>query len=590
MGDLKSGLKAWRALKGGTTPPDLGAKAGATPTGSPSAPTGDSGRADLNAAKAQSDVAAAKECVPRETRLVEVRYGSVKERQPLAPAAVQKHKKQHKSPGARRPVLPKPLPPTRPMAVAHETKPEPPKRPAVVPREFKLHRRSSLRRQDYFKVPDPWVAAGAKTQMSGSAASRSLDIVIGLDFGTSYTKAAVGLLDKIFPVTWEGVSKSEPSFLLPSEYSLLSDGATYLGQHPGASVADLKADLKIPFINPAVSIRSIATASIFLALVLRYVRAWVYEFHGEKIRGASIRWQLNIGAPSNGLEVGHLELAYKRLGYTAWLLSENPAKLSAALAEEVARAWQINQLPASLIDLNVRPEFVAQLAGYVQSPQRNPGLHALVDVGGGTMDIVTFNVHTVNDEDTFPFFVPDVQPLGTQGLSQNRLAGVPDDENRVLPDELAPVPSPEIFSAETGIELGHVMRRDNIFRDEVGKVVRTVFETTKSRRYRLAPAWTTGVRTFFTGGGAQADLYRETILGVRIPSPKGLQLMQLPAHPKLDGFAGSIDDYQRISVACGLAQDAFSLGRIVPARFVEDDKPVTYEKRERPDRDELYPH
>jgi hypothetical protein len=240
--------------------------------------------------------------------------------------------------------------------------------------------------------------------------------------------------------------------------------------------------------------------------------------------------------------------------------------------------------------LNVCPEFVAQLAGYVQSPQRNPGLHALVDVGGGTMDVVTFNVHTVNDEDTFPFFVPTVRPLGTQGLSQNRLVGVPDSATRSLPDELAPVPSPETFATETGVELSHIVLRDNVFRDEVGRAVGAVFETTKSRRYRLAPAWTTGVRTFFTGGGAQVGLYRETILGVRIPSPKGLQLMQLPAHPKLDGFAGSIDDYQRISVACGLAQDAFALGRIVPARFVDDDKPVTLEKRERPDRDDLYPH
>ena len=96
------------------------------------------------------------------------------------------------------------------------------------------------------------------------------------------------------------------------------------------------------------------------------------------------------------------------------------------------------------------------------------------------MDIVTFNVHTVNDEDTFPFFVPDVKPLGTQGLSQNRLIGAPEDIARTLPDELAPVPAPEVFSAQTGVELSHIDLRDKLFCEEVGKVVRTVFETTKS--------------------------------------------------------------------------------------------------------------
>jgi len=49
-------------------------------------------------------------------------------------------------------------------------------------------------------------------------------------------------------------------------------------------------------------------------------------------------------------------------------------------------------------------------------------------------------------------------------------------------------------------------------------------------------------------------------------------------------------EYQRVSVACGLAQDAFTLGRVVPAKEVEDDRPVTPTRRaSRPDRDELYP-
>jgi len=121
-------------------------------------------------------------------------------------------------------------------------------------------------------------------------------------------------------------------------------------------------------------------------------------------------------------------------------------------------------------------------------------------------------------------------------------------------------------------------------------VIKSVFDITKSRRYRLSDAWRTGIRTFFTGGGALFDLYREALKTTPVPSTQGLHLMPLPPHKNLDGFTGGVHEYQRISVACGLAQDAFTLGRIVPAKEVEDDRPVvpTY-RSSRPDRDDLYP-
>ncbi len=82
----------------------------------------------------------------------------------------------------------------------------------------------------------------------------------------------------------------------------------------------------------------------------------------------------------------------------------------------------------------------------------------------------------------------------------------------------------------------------------------------------------------------------EALKTTPVPSTQGLHLMPLPPHKNLDGFTGGVHEYQRISVACGLAQDAFTLGRIVPAKEVEDDRPVvpTY-RSSRPDRDDLYP-
>lgn len=471
--------------------------------------------------------------------------------------------------------------PGRPLNVAI-------KRIEPVPSAFRPLPKGTLTRQGLFRQPDVWIASGGRTQCIDSSHRGAVDIVIGLDFGTSYTKAAVGFRDKIFPVTWDGVSKCDPLYLLPSEYTELADGSLFIGQHVDARTDQVHGDLKLPFINAAVSSASIGAASTFIALVLRYVRAWVFHHHAAKLGRARIRWQLNIGAPSNGLESSPLVRAYRVLAATAWLrsLEADPLRLGGS----ASTLWREGEALQDLVDHQVRPEFVAQMAGYMQSPQRQRGLHALVDVGGGTLDVVTFNVHRVEDEDTFPFLVPQVHALGTHGLIQNRLLGVEAGVQVRAVDELAPIDDARAFARNTGIDESHVNGRDALFTAELRRVIKTVFEITKSRRYRLSDAWRTGVRTFFTGGGSQLDLYRGALIKTSVPSAQGLHLMPLPPHKNLDDFSGGAHEYQRISVACGLAQDAFTLGRIVPAREVEDDRAVVPTRTaSRPDRDELYP-
>ena len=498
------------------------------------------------------------------------------------------------SPHGLRPSVPAQVAPTA-RAVATPPKIDSPrpapssfKRTEPVPSIFRPLPKGKPTRQGLFRLPEVWLGAGGKTQCVDDDHRGTVDVVIGLDFGTSFTKAAVGFRDKIFPVTWHGVSSCSPDYLLPSEYTQLEDGTVFVGQHPAARPDQICGDLKLPFINPGISSASVGAASSFVSLVLRYVRAWVYRHHAAKIGRAKIRWQLNLGAPSNGLESSPLIRTYRVLAATAWQrsLEVDPKRLAGSPSE----LWREGVQLKDLIDFQIRPEFVAQMAGYMQSPQRQRGLHALVDVGGGTLDVVTFIVHRVEDEDTFPFLVPQVHPLGTHGLIQNRLMGAEGMVGSGAVDELAPIESALNFARALGVDESRVIGRDTLFQSELRRVIKSVFDITKGRRYRLSDAWRTGVRTFFTGGGSQSDLYREALLTTRVPSVQGLQLMPLPPHKNLDEFSGGAHEYQRISVACGLAQDAFTLGRIVPAREVEDDTAIASTLRaNRPDRDELYP-
>ncbi|PNG56054.1 hypothetical protein WDL1CHR_01159 [Variovorax sp. WDL1] len=479
-------------------------------------------------------------------------------------------------------------PPAQQNRHASPVAPPRPPQPASVPTIYRPLPQKALTRRDRFLRPEAWVAAGGKTQYMDSGHHGAVDIYIGLDFGTSFTKAAVGFKDKIYPVSWSGMSKTSPDYLLPSEFTEFEDGSLFVGQHPDADVSRVRGDLKLPFLNPAVSTSSITTAATFIALVLRYIRAWVYQYHGATLGASHLRWQLNIGAPSNGPDDARLVQAYWRLAAMAWRRSIECNVTRLALDDGTPRR-EGEQLQ-DLVDLQVHAEFVAQMAGYMQSPQRQRGLHALVDVGGGSLDVVTFIVHRVEEEDTFPFLVPQVHPLGTHGILQNRLVGGKLANGTGVIDGLAPVPSVGDFAKATGLSEAHVSARDTLYEEKFRAVIRSVFDTTKARRYRLSDAWQTGVRTFFTGGGSGTQLCHDALHTASVPSAKGLHMMPLPAHRNLDGFEGAPEDYQRISVACGLAQDAFTLGRIVPAKEVDDDVAPTWTTATaRPDRDDLYP-
>jgi len=509
-----------------------------------------------------------------------------KSTQPLAKSKIELQRSV--APQFAAPNVPKPL--TRQQAHQDKTplvRP-PPSRPSAVPTTFQIHSGESLTRQANFKIPEAWVAVGSHTQLpTQSQSDGAIDVFIGLDFGTSYTKAAVGLKDQIIVVDWHGVSAGSDRYLLPSEYSILADGSCQLGQAPDVTFDQVRQRLKHPLIELPVSSASLAKAAVFLALVLRYIRAWVFFHQGDKIGRSAIRWMLNIGAPSNGLEIEEQRRAYLKMCLSAWLMSTSEAGPSAAQAGDLISAWLPDVLPKDLIGVDVLPEFVAQIAGYVQSSQRRRGLHALVDVGGGTLDVVTFIVHERDGEDVFPFLVPEIRPLGTQMLYQNRLVEALGYEKAKLPDELQPVLNSSEYAKCTGLPEDHIELRDKVFWREVQSTVHRVFHRTKWKRYRLSDAWTKGLPVFLTGGGGSLDGYVKSVQsGGRYCAPV-MNLMLLPKHPKLAEFSGTTSNYQRVSVACGLAQDAFSLGQLIPAGQVEDDA-VVDRVAVRPDRDELY--
>jgi len=451
---------------------------------------------------------------------------------------------------------------------------------------------TALTRTSEFKTPDTWVSRGVSSQMTPQASGLRREIYIGLDFGTAYTKVAVQFLDNIYPVDWNGVANLQGQYLLPTEYSEAPNLECFLGQHPDSSPQQLHANLKRAFITNSVSENSIAKASVFLALVLQYVRAWIYHHHAAKLGFAPIGWYLNIGIPSDVLDKDKHAQHYTRLAEIAWVLSLMPqAEVTFDRASELL-SKPINR-NADLREIAPIPELVAQLAGYSKSASKQRGLHALVDIGGGTVDMVTFNVHEANGDDVFPFFVANVKALGSYALLAYRFQEL-STQGSEFGSDVQNILTAVNFSRFSGATLRSVQEIDKKFFRNFQIEFESMLRTTHKRRYPSSPHWVTGIRTFISGGGALIPGYPEAIETSHRPQKCPFFTMDLPPHPKVVNIEQHRANYSRISVACGLTFDSDSLGTIRPASEVDDATPLIstvngLPVRERPDRDELYP-
>lgn len=437
--------------------------------------------------------------------------------------------------------------------------------PAPPIRSFKLAR------VDEFKFPDDWVSQGGETTLT--ATGRAFDAYMGIDFGTAFTKASVGYGSDIYIVDWAGVKASEAKFTLPGEFSVLGDGTCVLGRTPLAT--RVATDLKLPFLERNASPSSLVDATLFLALVMRYIRAWWFHGHHDLIRNQPLKWNVNLGAPTTPWQDKKLRTSYTRVAQAAWTISLGHSPIRSDSAISALGQGSHNSPPIMVV-----AEFVAQIASYTRSPQRQHDLHLLVDIGAGTVDVVTFNVNKDEQtgEDQFPIFWASVNNLGTHYLMSRRLQDGKISQGDHQDDAIT-VPSAEKFSQATGLPIQVVRRSDRTHASAVAGAISAVLRTTKQKRYRRSPRWQTGIRVFLCGGGSACEAFQVSIVEAGRRSGVPLPPIKLPLPERLRAPGLPQDQFHRVSVAFGLGMDAFNLGQIRPMAAVEDDTPIPMKER-----------
>lgn len=442
-------------------------------------------------------------------------------------------------------------------------------------------------------VMPEWSEAGRSLQHPDRQVGKAAPMVvrIGVDFGTAFTKVAIRAGVDLIPVDWFAVTGDESPtgrYVMPGFVARAPDGE-YCWRRLADS--DVRGNLKLSVIEMAGSDGCPAATLAYLALVIRYARAFLYR-HPEverKLVARSLRWELNIGCPTEPHEKPEIVRLFGRIARTAWRLAAGDSLRES----DIAIVWKADEADSGLETApGVVPEFVAQIAGYLGSPEVTEGLHALIDIGAATLDVATFNVVMPTDLDSsprIPIFFSAVRPFGTHYLSYNRHCLLDLD---LKWDDASPVEPADGFAKRYGKRRSEVDAVDSNFVNRVANCIVGVIEGTRtnSRGDPRSAAWREGLPIFVAGGGSGCELYRRAIEAVqvdlkrRLGSSSRFRFVELdPLGSKVSQFG--IDIGGRLSVAIGLTQDAESIARIVPHRDIE---PISQTAKERVDRSEVY--
>jgi hypothetical protein len=402
----------------------------------------------------------------------------------------------------------------------------------------------------------------------GFRPGRAVEIVLGVDFGTTSTKIVARLPYEAgtpaFAIPALPFARAEGhAYLWASRLWLASDGVFSLRPLPQAALA---CALKTFLISPGEGGRAVLdaggglaasaeeAAAAFLALQIRQAKGWLATEKAALLQNRPPRWSFNLGFPAASLNDAALRARYERCAAAAVSLAAEPidvtlADVKLALADVAADApRRLERQRAAL-----HPEIAAVVAGFANSIRREDGLYALVDVGGGTVDCCTFNLFTAKDGGArCPIFSAQVELLGVEPwrLCENDPDAADD------------------------------------FRYLLGTLQKSVIWGTKSRRDPLSERWRTGLPLFFVGGGVASKVHRESTAKLdpwlRSSTSKkvGVRLESLPVPESLEHPECSADKVHRLGVAIGLSLDAFQIPEVNLPDEIEDVEPT---RRARPD-------
>jgi hypothetical protein len=425
------------------------------------------------------------------------------------------------------------------------------------------------------------------TQYPGSNGVQSQRLFVGLDFGTAYTKVVIARSSDSFAVKLRPALGGIDGYLQPGLFTQDADGRHRLLDAPddGRSLQNLKLVLMQRPENP--NQLAMANAAVFLGLVLQQARAQFMADHRGIFRNSRLDWHLNIGLPAEGFNNLRLRDAFRKVAEIAWMLSV----LDGTVAEcmfDIAK-WAV-RAPDPLDDrrlaaveerfihhdnIGVLPEVQAETICYATSSRRSNGLHLLVDVGAGTLDVNVFALVANPDEDRYVSHCARVFHLGSAYLAKHRMTQL-EARGRLLDHpvvsrftEYAAIPGRRELATILQVSEEEIEDIDGVFLNKVGTAIWDAVNRVRQQFGNKVHQWHQDpLPAFLAGGGSADDAYRDRLRLVHIHRKlygwAGLEIRSLPKPDRLQMPEVPEASFHRLAVAFGLAHYLPDLGVFDP--------------------------
>ena len=416
-------------------------------------------------------------------------------------------------------------------------------------------------------------------------------INLGVDFGTRFTKICVrsdevgtavvefGGLGLDGALTCSVVCMDENGVIsVPSPGTVPSSkcAIAYL-KMALADRAHLSFGEDVP--QPTVPTEEVSKAlsAYFLSKSISRAKGWVSSAWNEHIGDRVVQWSGNVGLPVEHVDSDVLPKFQEAIA-VAWRWSE--IGIPEGTIDDLVRAYEKCDARKELGQsyCQAGPEIASAVMGFAMSRTSAPGIYVYFDVGGGTVDGVTFNLLRPSGGVRINFYAGQVKSLGVDWIADDvcqRLSveGSNSSDADKIKSVLLDGSSKEVeaafgrcadqiesYSDQIALMAGGVIyqgkckdgrnwREENI---QVSSAQRTL------RRYRNDEE-VTPLKVFVGGGGSGSSFYqksisngygRNTLRNYGIPP---FDLIEVP-FPK-DLFMGSVStsDYHRFLIAYGLS-------------------------------------
>lgn len=258
-----------------------------------------------------------------------------------------------------------------------------------------------------------------------------IDINLGIDLGTSFSKVVWRGPDKAYPICFGDNPANLDQYLVPSIVVLDEDSI----QTSLTPKARINSDGSIPnfkmclacvsepaqecqptnctlsnwwrAINSLPEPVELVNATFLAHLIYRsknLVRAHLKKLG---VKDSAIRWSANLAVPEKYMDVSLTLASFKRVLRIAWLMSEVLGQLG-----EIKKTHEVTDLYVSAkkiaesgesFDCFVYPEVAAEVASVTKPRSAKQGLYAFVDVGAGTVDGSVFRFYRPLKDDPSQF-------------------------------------------------------------------------------------------------------------------------------------------------------------------------------------------